>query len=463
MEFPDNLKRIRKENNLSQEQFAEKLGVSRQAVSKWESGQSYPEMDKVLQICKLYNFNIDELLNQNVKQINEEIDSKINMNKYIEGFLSYISKTVNMFCAMKFGQKIKCLFEQFVIAIVLFIIFSIIGGIGGSILDNIISIFPYKAYGIIESILETIYLIIALVTGTTILVYLFKIRYLDYYKVVRREDKNEDNKKNTSDVGEEKETELLVDNSNKVNTLELPKSEKIIFRDPKDSQFKFVTAIAKVMIFCMKIFIGFIAFWAVLAFVGIVVATVLSFLISKSGALFIGILISLISSGIINYVILEVCYNFIVNRKVSKTRIGLMIIIPLVTLGIGIGVAVIGAYNINIIDSNDEKYEKQEVLEVDMENNLFIPNYSDIKYVEEDRDNVKVVVDYMNYIDVDIQYEEYSTRSYVYVSSYEGEGFIEHLKRLVGEINDKKITVYKEYQVTVYASKENIQKLRRNN
>ena len=42
----DNLKRIRKENNLSQEQLADKLNVSRQSVSKWESGQAYPEMDK---------------------------------------------------------------------------------------------------------------------------------------------------------------------------------------------------------------------------------------------------------------------------------------------------------------------------------------------------------------------------------------------------------------------------------
>ena len=47
----ENLKRIRKDNNLSQEQLAEKLGVSRQSVSKWENGEAYPEMDKVLQLC----------------------------------------------------------------------------------------------------------------------------------------------------------------------------------------------------------------------------------------------------------------------------------------------------------------------------------------------------------------------------------------------------------------------------
>ena len=84
MNLSDNLKRIRKENNLSQEQLADKLGVSRQAVSKWESNQAYPEMDKVLQICKMFNLNIDELLNQNLKEVNETKQSKNNVNKFID-------------------------------------------------------------------------------------------------------------------------------------------------------------------------------------------------------------------------------------------------------------------------------------------------------------------------------------------------------------------------------------------
>ena len=56
MSFADNLKKIRKENNLSQEQLADELGVSRQAISKWESSVAYPEMDKIIMICNvLYN------------------------------------------------------------------------------------------------------------------------------------------------------------------------------------------------------------------------------------------------------------------------------------------------------------------------------------------------------------------------------------------------------------------------
>ena len=67
MNIAENIKRLRKQHNLSQEQLAEKLNVSRQSVSKWESGLAYPEMDKVLQICKMYNVNIDDLFNQDGK------------------------------------------------------------------------------------------------------------------------------------------------------------------------------------------------------------------------------------------------------------------------------------------------------------------------------------------------------------------------------------------------------------
>ena len=112
MKLSDNIKFIRKENNLSQEQLAEQLGVSRQAVSKWESGQSYPEMDKVLLICKLYNYNIDELMNENVKEVSETNQSKININKYIDDFFEFITKTVDMLSSMKFKQKMKCFMDS---------------------------------------------------------------------------------------------------------------------------------------------------------------------------------------------------------------------------------------------------------------------------------------------------------------------------------------------------------------
>ena len=58
MRFSEKLPKLRKDNNLSQEQLADKLGVSRQAVSKWESGNSYPDMEKMLQMCRIFNCHL---------------------------------------------------------------------------------------------------------------------------------------------------------------------------------------------------------------------------------------------------------------------------------------------------------------------------------------------------------------------------------------------------------------------
>lgn len=62
MGFSENLKKIRKDNNMSQEEFAELVGVSRQAVSKWESGEGYPEVEKLLVISKELNVSLDSLM-----------------------------------------------------------------------------------------------------------------------------------------------------------------------------------------------------------------------------------------------------------------------------------------------------------------------------------------------------------------------------------------------------------------
>ena len=62
MSFSDNLQVLRKRNNMTQEQLAEQLEVSRQAVSKWESGQSYPEMEKLLIICDMFHCDMDSLV-----------------------------------------------------------------------------------------------------------------------------------------------------------------------------------------------------------------------------------------------------------------------------------------------------------------------------------------------------------------------------------------------------------------
>lgn len=58
----DRIQQLRKQNSLSQEQLADKLHVSRQAVSKWESAQSQPDLDKILAMSELFRVSTDYLL-----------------------------------------------------------------------------------------------------------------------------------------------------------------------------------------------------------------------------------------------------------------------------------------------------------------------------------------------------------------------------------------------------------------
>ncbi len=64
MKFNEKIVKLRKLKGLTQDEFASAVGVSRQAVYKWESGQSYPEVAKLLEIKLLFNVSIDDLLDE---------------------------------------------------------------------------------------------------------------------------------------------------------------------------------------------------------------------------------------------------------------------------------------------------------------------------------------------------------------------------------------------------------------
>lgn len=75
MTLGEKLSKLRKENNYTQEQLADVLGVSRQAISKWESNITFPETDKLIRISELFNCSVDYLLKDKV-----ETDSKNQIN-----------------------------------------------------------------------------------------------------------------------------------------------------------------------------------------------------------------------------------------------------------------------------------------------------------------------------------------------------------------------------------------------
>ena len=94
MEFGEKIQKLRNQNKWTQEQLAEKLYVSRTAVSKWESGKGYPNIDSLKDIAKLFNKTIDELLSSEeiIDIAKKENTSNIKRtNNLIYGLLDIIS------------------------------------------------------------------------------------------------------------------------------------------------------------------------------------------------------------------------------------------------------------------------------------------------------------------------------------------------------------------------------------
>ena len=90
MGFAENLKQIRKEMHLSQEDLAEMLDVSRQAVSKWEQGMGYPEVEKLLLLSSKLNISLDGLMSEEIAKESN------NNNKNVTGTIVITSPYENV-------------------------------------------------------------------------------------------------------------------------------------------------------------------------------------------------------------------------------------------------------------------------------------------------------------------------------------------------------------------------------
>lgn len=121
MNISERLFNLRKNKNLSQEELANILGVSRQTISKWETGESTPDFDKIIPICEFYGITSDELLSG--KKDIVEAKKEDNRNKFARNMAIAIGLYIISVVFVVVADEI---FNQEIIGIALFFIVNAI-------------------------------------------------------------------------------------------------------------------------------------------------------------------------------------------------------------------------------------------------------------------------------------------------------------------------------------------------
>ena len=108
MTIDEKLKKLRKENNLTQDDLAEKIFVTRTAVSKWETGQGYPSIESLKLLAKLFETSIDELVSDEDVEIKIKQEEKKSKTKNILGWITLVIAFA--LCGVAFGVKLYWMF-----------------------------------------------------------------------------------------------------------------------------------------------------------------------------------------------------------------------------------------------------------------------------------------------------------------------------------------------------------------
>ncbi len=448
MNFASNLQKLRKDVNMSQETLAEKLDVTRQSVSKWESGASYPEMDKLISICKIFNVDMDTLVNGDVlDEKKQDKETTINTKDILDKFNTLMKKIVCLFESMSFKEII-----EFLVTVFLLIIIILIGTIPKDIIENLIGdglLYDIAYVGpALNNIFKLIVDILYSVFSIVIFIYVLKIKYLDRIKI--REDTNK---------------EIVVKEKEK----RVEEVEKVIIKDNNNSLTR---TLAKIIIYIIKFFVVLFLFAPLICIVVFAVMLGFEVLFVFKGLPIIGILLFTIAGLIISVLCFEVPLNFVINHKNNYKRVMITLLISLVIIIIGSIIFAFEFFSITYVNELPKDIKTKEITEtLPMTNDFKTIGYyhNDIEYVVDDNltDEIEVSVTYYDYlIDNNIEIEVHNNNLLVYEDGPKEVSFNDILDIISNDIKDDKIYNYdklNEYKVTIRTSSDNINIIKSNN
>lgn len=459
MKFSEKLQKLRKENNLSQEQLADKLDVSRQSVSKWESGQTYPEMDKLLTMCKLFNITLDDLTNDEIDIQEVKPKNKNKFDNLVDDVMYIIDKSYSMFTNMNSKERGKCIGELIILFLILLffrIPFEYINSIGNEVLYYI----PRGGYlfqSLWSFIINVVYLILFIFT----FLYIYKTYFLDKYK----ENKEEQTPK---------EENKIFEKTNNENIEEKTKEEKII-KEKRHKSHNFGTTLYEILgnivTFCFKAFLVFISIPFIISFILLFVALFILLVFIFKGIFYFGFVICSIAAIILNWILLKLIFSFLFNYKPKFKIMFTTFIIGLILAGIGSGLTIIDIVTTDIIDELPEtniEYITKDY-EFEFANNQVIIDYgfyhNNYEIDETLGNTIKISTNYYKDTNL-IEINTYNEKDYDIIDIY---GYSRYNKKIIDTILDnlknKKIYNYNklyDYEVTIYASSNIINQLKSN-
>lgn len=452
MKFGENLQKLRKEKGISQEQLAEQLGVTRQSVSKWESGGSYPEMDKLVTICQIFGCDLDSLINKDIAQEKSKQEATGVVKTVITETTTYIRKTIQLLEHKELKDIIKIIAQVLIIILVICLFripFTLIEDTISNIFyasDNIVSNFFVRFW---HFIFAAGYGILAIAA----FLYIFKIKFLDEEKLEPTSSKEEQL------ANEPEERQEPVKEAVTKEKVKQPSSSKNF--SLLDLLVKIITIFLKG---CFLLFLLPVIFGTVSTIIGLVLGIILIF----KGLFLGGPLLCLIALIIFGIVIIELILNFVFNLKFSKRRIVITIITSIILGAIGLALSIWYVINLNIINEVPKTYkltEKEQRYQM-TENLLIRDPYGQTTYIEDNTigSEVRVKISYYkDFNNVDLEASE--NRVNIIYKQHPNinskalvDDFIENLK-------NNKIHTYNELDninMTITASKENIEKLQEN-
>ncbi|NLE30965.1 helix-turn-helix domain-containing protein [Candidatus Dojkabacteria bacterium] len=452
MSIRKNLEYLRKQKKLSQEELAYKLGVSRQAVSKWESGAAFPETEKMMSICKIFDCSLDDLINGDIAQLEIDKDRKYTFNDLVNEVTDIVSRTFNMFDNMTLKSIFRFGFEMiilFLIILLLHIPFSYLFSLGNNVLQNINGNISNLFISIWKLITEVVYIVVAVVS----FVYIYKIRFLDKFEIAKKEDRKPQESK------EEVVKEEIVDK----------KGRKVEIRRYDFGLFSFI---GKVALFFIKCFTAFISLPIIFLLFASVASVLIGIVLMFNGVIFIGVIIFLLSLIVFTISLLYILYNFIVNHRSDWQKIFIFFVACVVGFGIGAGLSVLEFSKMKISNEapkNVVREKKEEIIE--MKNNYVLQNIPyDTQYIVDETlgNHLRIEIEYYDEFTQDVKVETYDNpASDIYVSPARklSVDLSQLYTILINDLKEKTISDYSalgNIYVKVYASELNINKLKEN-